>query len=157
MSPGVRFFRHIIFVLAVISLIPTIKRLIPMAKRVREIKRLKKSYDVMSVEGEVISVHIEQIAEMDTQYDIEVEYEVGYMKYIKEFIVMNKQSLRVGQKVMLLYDRDDPETAMLQEMQGLLGEEHGLKGAIFSLIVAAILIIAYAALFISEITSGVFM
>ncbi len=155
MSPGVKFFLFIVLILALIDLIPTIKRLIPMAKRTREINRLKKSNDVMSVEGEIIEIHTEQIDSLDTRYDIKIHYEVGWNKYYKDFIVINKQSARVGQKVTLLYDRDDPEKALIQDMQGLTGEEHGLKSTIFNLIIASIVIIVTAAIQIYEYTSGV--
>ncbi|MDE6729045.1 MAG: DUF3592 domain-containing protein, partial [Oscillospiraceae bacterium] len=111
MSPGVKFFLFIVLILALIDLIPTIKRLIPMAKRTREINRLKKSNDVMSVEGEIIEIHTKQIDRLDTRYDIKIYYEVGWNKYYKDFIVINKQSARIGQKVTLLYDRDDPNKA----------------------------------------------
>ena len=154
MSPGVKFFLFIVLILALIDLIPTIKRLIPMAKRTREINRLKKSNDVMSVEGEIIEIHTEQMDVLDKRYDIKIYYEVGWDKFYKNFIVINKQSARVGQKVTLLYDRDDPEKALLQNMQGLMGEEHGLKSTIFNLIVASIIIIAVVAINVYEYTSG---
>lgn len=155
MSPGVKFFLFIVLILALIDLIPTIKRLIPMVKRTREINRLKKSNDVMSVEGEIIEIHTEQIDRLDTRYDIKIYYEVGWNKYYKDFIVINKQSARVGQKVTLLYDRDDPEKALIQDTRGLLGEEHGLKSTIFNLIIASIVIIVTAAIQIYEYTSGI--
>lgn len=155
MSPGVKFFLFIALILALIDLIPNIKRLIPMAKRTREINRLKKSNDVMSVEGEIIEIHTEQIGEMDTRYDIKIYYEVGWDKFYKNFIVINKQSARVGQKVTLLYDRDDPNKALIQNMQGLMGEESGLKSTIFNLIVVSIIIIADVAINICEYISGV--
>lgn len=155
MSPGVKIFLLIALIGAIIDLIPTIKRLIPMAKRTREINRLKKSNDVMSVEGEIIEIHTEQIGEMDTRYDIKIYYEVGWDKFYKNFIVINKQSARVGQKVTLLYDRDDPNKALIQNMQGLMGEESGLKSTIFNLIVVSIIIIADVAINICEYISGV--
>lgn len=155
MSPGVKIFLLIALIGAIIDLIPTIKRLIPMVKRTREINRLKKSNDVMSVEGEIIEIHTEQIGEMDTRYDIKIYYEVGWDKFYKNFIVINKQSARVGQKVTLLYDRDDPNKALIQNMQGLMGEESGLKSTIFNLIVVSIIIIADVAINICEYISGV--
>lgn len=154
MSPGLKIFLLIALIGAIIDIIPNIKRLIPMVKRAREIKQLQSSYDVMSVEGEIIEIHTEQIGEMDTQYNIKIYYEVGYEKYYKDFIVMNKQSARVGQKITLLYDRENPEKALLQNMQGLLGEEKGLKSTVFNLIIASIIIIADLAITIYEYTSG---
>lgn len=154
MSPGVKIFLLIALIGAIIDLIPTIKRLIPLVKRTRDIKRLQSSYDVMSAEGEIIEIHTEQIGEMDTRYDIKIYYEVGWNKYYKDFIVLNKQSARVGQKVTLLYDRDNPEKSLLQNMQGLLGEEYGLKKLVFHLIVDLIIIFADLAINAYEYTSG---
>lgn len=155
MSPGLKLFLFIVFIVALIDLIPVCRKLIPLAKRVREINRLKKSYDVMSVEGEIIEIHTQQLGQMDTQYNIKIYYEVGWEKYYKEFIVINKQSARVGDKVTLLYDRDDPQRSLLQNCRGLMGEESGLKSTIFNLIVVSIIIIADVAINIYEYVTGV--
>lgn len=154
MSPGLKLFLFIVFIVALIDLIPVCKKLIPLVKRVREIKRLKNSYDVMSVEGEIIEIHTQQLGQMDTQYNVKIYYEVGWNKYYKEFIVINKQSARVGDKVTLLYDRDDPQISLLQNCRGLMGEEYGLKSTVFNLIILLIIIIADAAVNIYEYTSG---
>lgn len=155
MSPELKLFLFIVFIVALIDLIPVCKKLIPLAKRVREINRLKQSYDVMSVEGEIIEIHTQQIGQMDTQYDIKIYYEVGWEKYYKEFIVINKQSARVGDKVTLLYDRENPQISLLQNCRGLMGEEYGLKSTVFNLIVVSIIIIADVAINIYEFISGV--
>lgn len=155
MSPGLKFFLLIVFIVAVIDLVPVIKRLIPLAKRVREIKRLKRSYDVISVEAEIIEIHTEKLGEMDTQYNIKLYYEVGWNKYYKDFILINKQSVRVGDKVTLLCDCDDPEKALLQNCRGLTGEEYGLRSTVINLIVVSIIIIADAAINIYEYVTGV--
>lgn len=154
MSPGLKFFLLIVFIVAVIDLVPVIKRLIPLAKRVREIKQLKQSYDVISVESEIIEIHTEKLGEMDTQYNIKLYYEVGWNKYYKDFILINKQSVRVGDKVALLCDSANPEKALLQNCRGLTGEEYGLKSTVINLIVALIIVIADVAVNIYEYTSG---
>lgn len=141
MSSTTRFFWLAVFIVASIDLIPVIIRLVPLAKRAREINRLKKSFDVISVEAEIIEIHTEKIGDMDTQYNIKLYYEVGYQKYYKEFILINKQSARVGDKVTLLCDSFEPEKALLQNCRGLSGEEYGLKSTIFNLVIATIIII----------------
>lgn len=150
MSPGLKLFLFIVFLVALIDLIPVIIKIVPLAKRVREINRLKKSYDVMSAEGEIIEIHTQQLGQMDTQYNIKIYYEVGWEKYYKDFILINKQSARVGDKVTLLYDRENPEIALLQTAHGLLGEEYGLKSTVFNLIGALIIIIADVAINLYE-------
>ncbi len=148
MSPFVRVFLIIIAVFAIIDIISVLKRLVPMVKRANEIKRIKNSYDVISVEAEIIEIHEERIDDMDTQYNTKLYYEVGYRKFYKDFILINKQSLRVGQTLTLLCDSSDPEKALIQEqngLSGLSGESFVIKSMIFNLIIAVLIVIADAA------------
>lgn len=144
MSPALKFFLLIVFVGAVINTIAVLKRLIPMMKRAREINRLKKDHDVISVEAEIIEIQEERIGEMDTQYNIKLYYVVGYRKFYKNFILINKQSVRVGQNLTLLCDSFEPEKALIQNYSGLTGEEFGIKSMVFNLIVSILLIIVDA-------------
>lgn len=144
MSPVLKFVLLIIFIGAVIDLVAVIKRLVPMAKRVREIKRIKNDPDVISVEAEIIEIHAERINDMDTQYNIKLYYEVGYQKFYKDFIMINKQALRVGQVLTLLCDSDNPEKALIQNYSGLSGEEFGIKSTVFNLVIVILIIIADA-------------
>ncbi len=144
MSPVLRIVLFIVFIGAAIDLISVIKRLIPMMKRVREIKRLKNDPDVISVEAEIIEIHDERIDVMDTQYNIKLYYEVGYQKYYKDFILINKQSLRVGQLLTLLCDSNNPEKALIQNYSGLSGEEFGIKSTVFNLVIVILIMIADA-------------
>lgn len=145
MSPVLRIVLLIVFIGAAIDLISVIKRLIPMMKRVREIKRLKNDPDVISVEAEIIEIHEERIGDMDTQYTIKLYYEVGYQKYYKDFILINKQSLRVGQILTLLCDASEPEKALIRDYSGLSGEEFGIKSTVFNMVIAILIMIADAA------------
>lgn len=145
MSPVLRIVLFIVFIGAAIDLISVIKRLIPMMKRVREIKRLKNDPDVISVEAEIVEINEERIGDMDTQYTIKLYYEVGYQKYYKDFILINKQSLRVGQMLMLLCDSSEPEKALIQNYSETFGEEFGIKSTIFNLVIVILIMIADAA------------
>lgn len=146
MSLELKFFLFIIFIGAVINLIAVISRLVPLMKRVREIKLIKNDPDVISVEAEIIEIHEKRLGEMDTQYNIKLHYEVGYQKFYKTFILINKQSLRVGQKLTLLCNSFKPEKALIQNYSGLSGEEFGIKSTVFNLIVTILVIIVDAAL-----------
>lgn len=150
MSSILKIFLFFIFIGAFINLIIVIRRLIPMMKRVREIKRVKTDPDVISVEAEIIEIQEKRLGEMDTQYNIKLHYEVGYQKFYKTFILINKQSVRVGQKLTLLCDSFEPEKALIQNYSGLSGEEFGIKSAVFNLIVSILVIIVDAALNISD-------
>lgn len=144
MSPVLKFVLLIVFLAASLDLIIVIKRLVPMVKRVNEIKRLKTDPDVISVEAEIIEIHEERISKMDTQYTIKLYYEVGYQKFNKDFIMINKQALRVGQVLTLLCDSDDPEKALIQNYNGLSSEEFGIKSTVFNMVLAVLIIIADA-------------
>lgn len=146
MSPVLKFVLFIVFIGAVIDLIVVIKRLVPMLKRSREIKRIKNDPDVISVEAEIIEINTERIDAMDMQYNIKLYYEVGYQKYYKDFILINKQALRVGQKLTLLCDSSEPEKALIQNYNGTFGENFGLKSTVFNLVIAILIIIAKAAI-----------
>lgn len=150
MSPFVRVFLIIIAVSALIDIIASIKRLVPMVKRANEIKRIKNDPDVISVEAEIIEIHEERLGDMDTQYNTKLYYEVGYQKFYKDFILINKQSLRVGQKLTLLCDSSEPEKALIQDYSGTFGEHFGIKSTVFNLIIGILVIIIDAILNCAE-------
>lgn len=150
MSPVLRIVLLIVFIGAAIDLIAVSRRLIPMMKRAREIKRIKNDPDVISVEAEIIEIHEDRINDMDMQYNVKLYYEVGYQKFYKNFILINKQSLRVGQKLTLLCDSSDPEKAMIQDQNGLSGESFGIKSMVFNLVIAVLVIIVDAILNCAE-------
>lgn len=144
MSPGLKFVLFVVFIVALFQLVVLFKRLKPMLKRVREIKKVKADYNVISVEGEIVEIHTQQIDELDTEYDVKIHYEVGYRKFYKDFVLINKQSLRVGQKYTLLCDAENPENAMIQEFNSRFGEDYQLKSTIFNIVIWSLVIIVDA-------------
>lgn len=146
MSPVLKFVLFIVFIGAVVDLIAVLKRLVPMMKRTREIKSIKNDPNVISAEAEIIEIHEERINDMDMQYNVKLYYEVGYQKYYKDVILINKQSVRVGQKLTILCDSSEPEKAMIQNYSGLSGEEFGIKSTVFNLVIVILVIIADAAI-----------
>lgn len=154
MSPVLKIVLLVVFICAVIDLVAVIKRLVPMAKRAREIKRLRTDPDVISVEAEIIEIHEERINDLDTQYNIKLYYEVGYQKFYKDFILINKQALRVGQILTLMCDSDDPEKALIQNYSGLSSEEFGIKSMVFNMVIAILIIIGEAILNSLDLITG---
>lgn len=144
MSPGLKLFLNIVLILAVIDLIAVSIRLFPLLKRIREIKYIKKDRDVISAEAEVVDIKEERIDDMTTQYTVKLHYEVGYRKVYKDFILINKQSVRVGQKFTVLCDSSDPEKSVIQDYTGLSGEGYQLKSLIFNFVIIMIVIAADA-------------
>ncbi|MDE7362574.1 MAG: hypothetical protein K2N38_11650 [Oscillospiraceae bacterium] len=123
----------------VIDVVYVLIKMIPLIKRLREVKHVRESHDVISVEGEILEVNEERLNQWDIQYDIKVCYIVGYEKYYKDIVLINKQSIRTGQKITLLCNSDDPENAVIQTED----EMSMLKSHIFNLILAIIGLIVY--------------
>lgn len=126
-------------VIAVIDIIYHIICMIPLIKRLREIKRVQNSPYVISVEGEILEISEKRLNRLDTEYKLKVRYEVGYEKYCKDIVLINKQAVRVGQKITLLCDSDEPQNAIIQA--GF--EKDMMKSHIVNLIIAMIFIIIY--------------
>ncbi len=87
---------------------------------------------------------------MDTQYIVDLTYSVGECVYNKQITLHNKQSLRVGQILILLCDSEYPEKAVLQNGE----EEESIKGLTFALIVDIILVILGIAANYYQLTNG---
>lgn len=136
----------VVFFGALINLISAIIKIIPMSKRLKEIKRAKNSFNSISVEAEIIEIHTKPLGELDTEYDVKLYYEIGYQKFYKNFILVNKQALRVGQKFTLLCDADDPEQALIQDYTDTFGESFQMKSTIVNIIVDIVIIAADTAI-----------
>ena len=87
------------------------------------------SYDVFSVEGEVLSFTEKKLGRMDTRYDVIVKYTVDDVNYYKEIVLHNRGSLRVGQKMILLCDDNNHSNAVVQDGS----EEEALRDIAFAL------------------------
>ena len=78
-------------------------------RRLKEAKRLRESYDVISVEAEITDIKTKRWNPMDVQYSVTLSYSVGETSYGKNITSHNKQSLRIGQVLILLCDSDIPK------------------------------------------------
>lgn len=148
MSTTLKIVLAVVFLGALINLITAIIKIVPMSKRLKEIKRAKNSFNPISVEAEIVEIHTNPIGEsgMDTEYDVKLHYEVGYQKFYKSFILVNKQALRVGQKLTLLCDGDNPEQALIQDFESELGESFQMKSTIVNIIVDIVIMAADTAI-----------
>lgn len=140
MSQTLKFVLLVIFIVAAVNLAFVLKRLLPMVKRVREIKRIKNNPDVISAEAEIVEINEQRLDQINTQYNVKLHYEVGYQKFYKDFILINKQSLRVGQKLTVMCDSFDPEKALIQDYTDSFGEDFGLKSTLFNFVIDIIVI-----------------
>lgn len=114
-----------------IFLTKTIRNLTEILGNLKKTKRLRESVscDVFHVEGEITSFTQKRLGPMDTQYNVQIVYVVGTIRYYKDVVLHNRGSIRVGQRVTLLCDSDDPTNAVLQGGE----EEDTLKGIVFAL------------------------
>ncbi len=142
MSPILRIVLLGVFLGALLDLISAIKRLCPMIKRINEIKRARNSYNAISVEAEIIAIQTKPLDKLDTEYDVKLYYEVGYQKFYKDFILVNKQALRIGQKLTLLCDGDDPEQAYIEEFNDKFGENYQMKNVIVNIVISILIMLA---------------
>ena len=122
----------IVAVAAVIDIIYVVIQLIPMLKRMSEFKKLKAEPDVISVEAEILEINTKKLNRFDTQYDVKVYYEVGYQKFYKNIVLINKQAIRVGMILNMICSSSNPERAMIFDGT----DEKGIKDRIINLIIA---------------------
>lgn len=124
-------------ILLLINIFFVLKRLIPIIRRRREAKRIERDLNVFSVEGEVVEIDPERVDDLNTRFNVKLCYTVNYEKYYKDIVLLNRHSLRVGQKFSLLCDDDNPANATLQD-----GSEKKATGdLIFVLIMDMVLFI----------------
>ncbi len=142
MSLTLKIVLFVVFIGALLNLISAVKKLKPMLKRINEIKRAKNSYNSISVEAEIIEIQTKPLDELDTEYDVKLYYEVGYQKFTKDFILINKQALRVGQKLTLLCDGDDPKQALIQDYTDTFDESLQLKSVIMNIAIYILIMLA---------------
>lgn len=114
-----------------------IKEIVEFAKRKKAANELRRKLDVFSVEGEVLNFTSKRVSRLDTQYDISISYEVDNITYYKYIVLFNRGSLRVGQKVILLCDNDNPENVIVQNGE----EEEALKILLSRLVFMIILLL----------------
>ena len=146
MSPYLKLLLFITGIVVIINIVVVIKKMIPLIKRLNEIKRLKRNFNVISIENKIIQITPEKLNRYETKYILKIYYEVGWKKVYKDIVVINKQSDRLRQKVNLLCDDLDPENAMLESDC----EVFGLKNLVINLIFSIVYFIFDAALQCAE-------
>ena len=121
----------VIVVVLILAFSKAVRDVVEFRSRLKNIRRLRgsMSYDVFSVEGEVISFTEKKLGRMDTKYDVIVKYIVDDISYYKEIVLHNRGSLRVGQKIIMLCDDNDHSNAIVQNGS----EEESLKGLAFAM------------------------
>ena len=131
-STSVRATLIIVGIVALIDIIWVLIQLIPMVKRMLEFRKLKDDPDVISVEAEILEINTKKLNNLDTQYNVKVYYEVGYQKFYKDIVLINKQAIRVGMNLTMLCSSSDPEKATVMDRS----EEKSIKNHVINLFIS---------------------
>ena len=131
-STSVRATLIIVGIVALIDIIWVLIQLIPMVKRMLEFRKLKDDPDVISVEAEILEINTKKLNNLDTQYNVKVYYEVGYQKFYKDIVLINKQAIRVGMNLTMLCSSSDPERATVMDRS----EEKSIKNHVVNLFIS---------------------
>ena len=131
-STSIRATLIIVGIVALIDIIWVLIQLIPMVKRMLEFRKLKDDPDVISVEAEILEINTKKLNNLDTQYNVKVYYEVGYQKFYKDIVLINKQAIRVGMNLTMLCSSSDPERATVMDRS----EEKSIKNHVINLFIS---------------------
>ncbi len=143
-------FFSVLVIGAVISIVKMVNEIVKSYARLTEANKIRHSYNMISVKAEITNITTKRWNPMDTQYIVDLTYSVRECVYNKQITLHNKQSLRVGQILILLCDSEYPEKAVLQNGE----EEESIKGLTFALIVDIFLVILGIAANYYQLTNG---
>lgn len=115
MSRFLRFLLIAIGILLLINFCINFLKLIPVFRRNREARRVRNDSNVLSIEAEVVEINTEKLNDLDTQFNVKLRYIVGSKTFYKDIVLLNRHSLRVGRKLTVLCDYDNPYIATLQD------------------------------------------
>lgn len=97
-----------VIAVVVIYMVKNIPKLLILKRELKTVKRVSALPDALTVEGEIASIHSEQVSHWDIQYTATVVYTVGERSFYNDITFLNRGSLRAGQKLDILCDSDDP-------------------------------------------------
>lgn len=115
MSPFLRFFLIAVGILLLINFCINFLKLIPVFRRNREARRVRNDSNVLSIEAEVVEINTQKLNNLDTRFNVKLRYIVGSRTYYKDVVLLNRHSLRIGRKLIVLCDYDNPYIATLQD------------------------------------------
>lgn len=100
-----------VIAVVVIYMVKNIPKLLILKRELKTVKRVSALPDALTVEGEIASIHSEQVSHWDIQYTATVVYTVGERSFYNDITFLNRGSLRAGQKLDILCDSDDPASS----------------------------------------------
>ncbi len=121
-------------ILIAVSIGKDIVKIVKLSKKLKNSNDVEHNFDVFSVEAEVLSFTEERVGQFDTSYDVDILYYVGNLPYYNKVTLLNRGSLRVGQKITLLCDNDDPEKITVSGGDESYALSKLIKGVIFKII-----------------------
>lgn len=115
MLPFLRFFLITIGIFLLINFCINFLKLIPVFRRNREARRVRNDPNALSIEAEVVEINTEKLNDLDTRFNIKLRYIIGSKTYYKDVVLLNRHSLRVGRKLIVLCNPSNPYIATLQD------------------------------------------
>lgn len=112
---GLQIFTIICGVLGLYKSITLILEIAQLRRRLKAAAELHGKLDVISVEAEILDISLREWSALDKLYYIRVSYSVGERFFYKKLILHNRGSVRVGMKMILLCDSDEPDNAVVQD------------------------------------------
>lgn len=112
----------------------------------------------IGVEAEVLEIREKRLSRLDVQYTVKLAYSIGERFFYKDFVFLNRASLRAGAKMTLLCDSADPENAVMEdgsETESLRLLIHQIRINIFLIIISSIVCAMSILLDLGEIASHV--
>lgn len=97
--------------LVVFYLLKFIPKITRYRRELKSAERVCSLPDAMNVKGEIVEIREEHHTQWDVQYNATVVYYVGQITYYSEYTFLNRGSLRTGEKIDVLYDRNDPASS----------------------------------------------
>lgn len=113
-----RIIRIVFYVFIIGTLFSTLKTVFKIngfSRELKSAKRLKGLPDAGTVSGKVIDIHEEQLTHWDRLYTVNVIYAVEKTNFTQSFTFLNKASLRTGAEIKLIYDKSEPQNAVVED------------------------------------------
>lgn len=101
-------FTIMVVAVVMIYMVKNIPKLLILKRELKAAKRVSALPDALTVEGEIVSIRSEQMSRWDIQYTATIVYMVGQRSFYSDLTLLNRGSLRAGQKLDILCDSDNP-------------------------------------------------
>lgn len=111
----IRIIFYVFIIGTLFGLLRTVFKVNRFSRELKSTKRLKGLPDAGTVLGKVIDIHEEQLTNWDRLYTVNVVYTVEETVFTQSFTFLNRASLRTGAEIKLIYDKSEPQNAVVED------------------------------------------